>query len=703
MAEGKSYLDQLSPREVFQLLAKAAETHKGLYLENLRIVIPDVTPFRFVTLEVPDPVEDLEKKSPEEYREVFKTLVEAFKEMTGRAELYRFPGGRSVPLMEGMAWLLSKSAAGDDEHIAASTANEYIVVSKHIDQQEAEVLFKNLNFHATSTRVTSVTASSASGSAQNRYLFHIKDDPRRKSSFQSLSTGGVLKDCVILKGFESEDKITFLPPDTTPGEQTMKYFRRLEDQAPLLFSRRESSEDGAHLLTAAVVEWQEPAELEFWYLGGLRFFGAEQFTARKVETARFQYLDLEESVKNLEALAGAISKSKPYVGYRLELRTTTQLDKNDLQRLNEQKARIDYNIAYLQSISRPRLMLMRFNQKQLPVLAAEIRSFPIHVILDGNIKYGFQATRPEPGGYHYLLINPAEAARMELDPFPLWRDLNVPHMRFRLDPFWANHYFDSRGPGEALVFVPEGCTIHPPLHAWDRASMDDYLRETMSKWFKDSLKGIAIPARPIYIFEGKPGLKAPITISVIDRDRMEPLHTRLGWLNDNLVIHKAIEKESFIQEMARDINWMQMAEKIKVLAERRRQEFEETAREAAEHMAGTTAEMTSVLTGELNKVVRDSFRMVEKIRKLTRRLEEWEEVTSDMEQTLKEVNQQKQATLHQKSEKRDEFWRMEHEIQRELIMAAERRKEMEESLEVEIKKMQLTNHKLKQRLKSFKL
>lgn len=692
-----SYLDQLSPPEVFQLLTRAAEKYNGLHMERLGIVIPDVTPFQFVALQVPEPAD-----SDKEYKEIFDTLVQSFKEMTGRGELVHFPGGQSKPLLEGIAWLSVKSAAGDGEHVAAAAADQFLVVTRHIDEDQAEVLFKNLNFHATSTRVTSVS-SGESGRTRNRYLFHLKDDRNRKSSFQATAAGGLFKECIILKGFEAEDRVIFLPRESAPGEHVLKHFSRLIEGAPLLFSRGERPEGDGHNLSAAMAQWTDPEEVEFWYLGSLRFFGQEQFTARKVETASFEYLNLEESKANLEKLGETIKQAKPYVGYRLELRTTTHLDKNDLQRLNEQKARIDYNIAYLQSISQARLVLMRFSQKQLPVLAAEIRSFPIHVILDGSIKYGFQGSEKQEGGFHFLLINPAEAARMDLDPFPLWQDLNVPHMRFRLDPFWANHYFDRRGPGEALVFVPDGCTIHPPLHAWDRASMDQYLKETVSHWFKDRVREIAIPERPIYIFDGKPELNGRITISVLDHDRMEPLHTRLGWLNDNLLIHRAMEKEGVINDIARDLSWLEIADKIRTKAESARKEFESTALEAAEHMAQTTAEMTSVLTGELNSVVRDSFRMVEKIKKLSHRLEEWDEVTHDMEMTLKEVNQQKQSVLHQKNEKVNEFWKIEQEIQRELAIADVRRKEMEEALEKEIKNMQAKNHQLKQRLKSFKL
>jgi hypothetical protein len=702
-----SYLDQLTPAEVFELLIKASDTQKGAFLENIHILLPETMPFQFVSLELPDPFADKETVS-EEYKEIFKTLVSDFKTMTGRGELYHSPGGESKPLLEGMAWLLTKSAPSAGEEPAEGQGHQYMVITGTIDEERAEELFKNLSFHATTTRVTSVNTMLGTGTRTNRYLFHLVDDPGRKSSFRGAAASGVLQDCALLKGFDSEGTMTFLPPESTPGEQMLKYFCRLVERAPRLFSSREREETN---LTAAVVQWLRDKNndeagddvLEFIYMGGLRFFGEELFTARKVKHATFEYLDLETSRDNLDKLAERVQEAEPFVGYRLELRTTDHIDKNTIERLNQQKARIDYHLAYLQSVSKPRPLLLRFTQQQLPALAAEIRSFPIHAILEGSIKYGFQATQREPAGFHFLFIDPAETARLELDPYPLWRDLGAEHMRFRLDPYWAGHYFDGWGIGEAMVFVREGSTIYPPLHSWEPRSMDTYLRETMTHWFQSELKQVTVPERPIYIFDGEPVPKAAISISLLDRDRMEPLHTRLGWLNDNLVIHRAIEKEGLISQMAKDISWQETAEKIKQDMEISRQEFEETSVAAAQYMANTTAEMTGILTSEINRVVRDTFRLAEKIKRTDERLLEWTEICSDMEEMLQEVRQQWQHTTKQKGEAHNEFWKIQQDIERELTFADGRRKEMQERLEEEIKKMQITNRQLRRRLRNIKL
>ena len=699
MADQYSYLDELSPAEVFQLLAKTAEKSRGQYLEKVHIIFPQTEPFKFVTLEIPDPYAGKEA-APAEQQEVFKFLVDSFKQMTGRGERYNFPGGDRKAVHEGIATLLLKSAREADEKIADEKGNQYLVVSRPIHAKEAEVVFKNLCFHATSTRVTGVRSPTGTGS---RYLFHLKDDHKRKSSFLSIAAGDVFKNCRILKGFEIDGAVTFLPSEAQPGEITLKYFCRLLEAGPDLFGGSAAADKTGVRMLAAVVHWPEADEIEFLSLGGLRFFEQEQFVQRKARHVKFEYLDLKESTESLDRLAEAIKHAKPYVGYSLELRDTKHIGKNTLERLNEQKARIEYNIAYLQSIAAPQPVLMRFSQKQLPALAAEISSFPMQVIYDGGIKYGFQATDKEPAGYHFILIDPGEAARIELDPFPLWQDLGVTHMRFRLDPFWARHYFESSGKGGAMVFVPEGSALYPPLHGWDRGSMNQYLRDTIRFWFHTELEESTIPERPIYIFDGQVQPKASIRVFLLDQDKMEPLHTRLGWLNDNLIIHQALEKEGLIKEMARDITWRKLAQKIKTDVENTRKDFVETAAAASHHMADTTAEMTQVLTAEINRVVKQTFRMVEKIRKMDLRLREWDEICADMEKTLKEVQQQRQKTTYQKGEAKNEFWRIEQEIQRELAVSDKRRKEIEEQLEEAIKKMQITARRLKNRLKGVKL
>jgi hypothetical protein len=313
----------------------------------------------------------------------------------------------------------------------------------------------------------------------------------------------------------------------------------------------------------------------------------------------------------------------------------------------------------------------------------------------------------EPTGFHFLLIDPADAARVELDPLPLFRNLETPHTRFHLDPFWAHHYFDEAKTGtgdkSVWVFVPEGCALFPSIHNWNRGGMDRFLRETMEQWFHDRLKGETIPARPVYIFDGEPRPNAPIRISVLDRDRFEPLHTRLGWINDNLAVHHTLETEGLVTELTKDITWGELAQKIKTNMEKTRREFSDAAQAASNGIARTTTDLTRVLTNEIDRLVKETFRMTQKIRKIDERLREWDEVLADMEDILLDVRQWRQEASSQKGEAKNEFWRLEQDVEQEMKYSEKRRQELEEKINSEILKMQDTSRRLKQRLKKIKL
>jgi len=606
MAESKIYLDQLTPAELFRLLNKAASTYQGQFLDQIKILLPDSVPFQLVALELPDPHASISKETfSQEYKEIFDILTATFKEITGRGERVHPPGGQSKALLEGIAWILINSLPPTGEEAIETDSHQFLVVSKPTDLQEGQQLFKQLSFHATYTRVSSVTVQNGTGSPADRFLFHIKDDPKRKSSFQSASASGILDQCTVLKGFPVEGVTAFLPPEAQPDKEMLRAFNLLLDTAPRLFSEKNKNRSQEHEtpeLSVAVIPGKDV--LECLYLDDLKFYGEERFTVRKARQVSFQYMDLDTSKESLDRLAETLHNAKPFVGYRLELKPTQHIDKNRIQRLTEQKARIDYQLAYLKSISRPRPLLMRFSQAQLPALAAEIRSFPIQVILEGSIKYGFQATKEQPGGFHYLFIDPSETARLEIDPYPLWCDLGASHMRFRLDPFWASHYFDTWGNGEAMVFVPEGSTIYPPFHAWEPRSMDKYLKDTLHSWFETQENdfSVTIPDQPVYIFDGEPVPDHPVSISILDRERLQPLHTRLGWLNDNLVIHQAIEKEEIMTNMAADLTWQHTAQHIKTHLNENMEEFRDAAFSAVKNMADATSEMTGVLNSEVNRV-----------------------------------------------------------------------------------------------------
>ncbi len=708
-----SYLDQLSPSEVFQVLTPAAKLFNGKYLETLRIIFTGSSPYKYVTLQIPDPYSEQNRPHfNDQSLKVYQTLAQQFKDITQRTERFDPPPGESYPLIESIAHLFLQCI--DHAHQSPlEPSSQFLIITPPIPPEQAETVFKNLSFHATSTRVSAIEqAPHTSQSNQFRYIFHILHDPKRKSAFSSLAASQLKEKYSILTSYTLDERTLFLPPDTPPpNEDKFREFTHFIDSAPLFFNPTETPTPISPLL-AAFLQYpqipedpQSPINIEFLLLSRLTFYSQEYFLSRKVKDISFSFIDLKESSAGLDQLHLAIENSEPYIGYRLELRSARHMEKVTVERLLEQKARLEYNLAYIQSITRPRPILLRFTPSQLPALAAEIRSFPMQVIYDGAIKYGFQAAQAEPGGYHFLFLHPAQAARLEIDPLPLLKDLDTPHMRFYPDPFWAKHYIDDsqNETDTPLIFVPEGTSLFPSIHHWKKENLNQFLRETMTHWFHDRLNGQSIPQNPLYVFDGEPHPRSPIHIFILDRSRFEPLHTRLGWINDNLIVHQTLERESIIKDMAKDITWSELAQKIKSNMELVRRDFSDTVLSANQNIAQVTTDMTKILSSEIDRVVSETFRMSQKIRRMDERLREWDLILDDMENTLEEIRREKQSLSFYKNQSTNEFWRMEKEVETELKQAELRRMELEKNIETEITAIVNTVSRLKARLKTVKL
>jgi GTPase SAR1 family protein len=708
MSKQSVYLDELYPLEAFKLLAAAAERDQGNALAEVELIFPSDSIFilsTLVTLKVPDPYTETKPQPGEADRiRVFDELITAYRQIKGGEPGHKAPFEEPVSLSlgEGLCRLLLLTRERDHEKPALVKEDEYLVVGRDMDKEDARGIFERLSIHATYTRI-----SGAETRLGSRYLFYVKDDHRRRSSFLSLAAGDAFSGCQVLQAYHSGDFTIFLPPEAGPGAVELDYFCRIILNTPLLWGTgKEKANNG---LLAAVIQWPGPKGLttkkeiniEFFYLAGLRFYNQSAFTQPEPGHLTFELLDLKSSEKSADTLKVEFRAAEPHVGYRLELRSTRHLDQDKVEHLYEEKARIEYQIAYKESISRPRPVLLRFTQRQLPALADVIRSFPMKVIHDGDLKYGFQATPYEPTGFHFILVDPWEAARSSLDPIPLWGDLDPRPMRFRLDPFWARYYHDQAG--TALVFVPEGTALFPPMHDWDRRSMDRYLRETMQQWFDSQKEAANIPEHPIYIFDGEPRPSAEIRISVLDQESLKPLHTRLDWLNDNLTVTHAVGIEELISRMARGVTWQELYQKIIEDVEKIQEDFEETAAASSQQMAAAIHEMTESLTEEINRVVEKTFQMAMEVKKLDEELREWETVCTGMRAFLNEVNKTQKNTIQQTVKAQNEFYNMVRQIDYEISTSQRNREKIEKKISNEIIKLKESYRKLREKLFSFKL
>lgn len=697
MSEGNTflYLDELYPLEVFKLLTTTAEKYGDHYLDEVKLVFPSDTIFgTLVVLRVPNPYVETKPKPGEENRKrLFEDMAAIYREIKGgRGEPgHKSSGGEAVSLGEGLSRLLL-TPSKDRENPALVKEDEYLLVGQGIGKKEASGIFDTLSVHATFTRV-----SGAETHLGARYLFYVKDDRQRRSSFLSLAAGEAFPGCELLQAFGVGEYTVFLPLDVLPGAAEMDYFSRFILATPRLWGMGE--EKSGKGLLAGVVRFA--GGIEFLYLVGMRFYDQSVFTRPRPEakSVRFELLDLKTTEKGLHSLKADLRAVEPPVGYRLELRSTRHLEQERVERLYEEKARVEYQIAYRESIERPRPVLLRFTQKQLPALADVIRSFPMRVIHEGGLKYGFQATAYQPAGFHFIYVDPWEAAQASLDPLPLHEGLDPWPMRFHLDPFWARYYFEQGG--TALVFVPDGTALFPPMHDWDRRSMDTYLRETMQQWFEGEEGVSEIPGNPIYIFDGVPEPRAEIQVSVLDRDGLEPLHTRLGWLNDNLAVAHAVGIDNLVSNLAKDITWQEIYRETIAESERVRDEFEVAAVASGERVAEVIYELVSSLTDEVNRVVERMFEMSGEVKELDGKLREWEDACSEIRAILGEVERGEGVAKQQTVKVQNEFYSLVRQVEYDLAASQRSRDEVERKMAEEINKLKESYRKLRKKLFSL--
>ncbi len=696
MAESVLYLDELYPVELFKVLTPAAQIAKGQYLKEARIIIPQHSIFgTLVTLAIPSP-HGGDLSNPLRTK-VFEAAVAAYREVKDR-EPGQKSDGQPVPLLHGLARLLLLAPPGDEgaQPPAVVHSDEYLVVAPQMTKEQVTALFTRLSLHATHTRAAGVKAGKGS-----RYFFYVKDDHQRRSSFLSLAAGEALGGSRLLQAFPVGEFIFFFPHDAAPGTVELDHFCRFLQAGPYLLGK-EKLEKG---LVAAVCRWprtqtRDNTIVEFLYLGGLTFYGQSTFTRPAPDALQFRYVDLSQTPVSLETLKTDLQAVAPQTGYRLELRSTRYLESTKVDRLYEEKARVEYQLAYLESVSQPRPVLYRFTQRQLPALADVLRNFSMKVLHNGSLKYGFQATPHEPAGCHYILVEPGDAAMSGLDPLPLWEDLDTPPMRFRLDPSWARYYHDQSG--ACLVFVPEGCSLFPAMHDWDRRSMDRYLRETLQQWFEGQSQTQSIPEYPIYIYDGSPQPGSPIRISVLDLESFKPLHTRLGWLNDNLTVLNTVGIEEFITKMSMDITWQQLYRQLMKDADQIQKDFETAAVDSARKMAGILHEMTSSLTDEINRAVESTFQMISQVKKLDQQLKQWENVCAGMKRVLADVDKTKEQAIQETVKTNSEFYTMVTQIDHEINTTQKKREEIQNKIAAEMEQLKTSYKTIKKKLFSLK-
>jgi hypothetical protein len=205
-------------------------------------------------------------------------------------------------------------------------------------------------------------------------------------------------------------------------------------------------------------------------------------------------------------------------------------------------------IAYAESLHRPRPRLLRFTARQLAALAHTIYSFAPDSLFNPrpHVRYAFRATPQDPGGLHYLWIDP-EAVRRTPDPLPLYE--SSPPMRFWLDPTWSRHYHEAAG-AAACVFVPEHTALAPPLHAWIPGDMDEHLRRVFARPTLGPESAATSSGSFIYVLDRVTEDAGTLELTVLERNSFKSIDASVNWLNDNITVTERLDVADLLRAAA---------------------------------------------------------------------------------------------------------------------------------------------------------
>ncbi len=679
-------LAELSPTETLEVLARLGEQLGPLWQRGLKVLELAEGPLgTYAGIYEPQSADP----GPAQ-----RHLREILAEMAPHAEPrpHRLGRERSLAIDAALLWLLLASSGGDDGARAAE--GEWLLVANDLDPEQAAKLSEDLRFHATAVYLAPCTIGRK---GQRLYLFHVRADSRRKSSFLGYFAGRGAQGTQMLAAYPSQESLIFLPADRAPSRRALGAFHRALLANPQLFKARQITADAKGRLLAIVppLPGARPTAIVL-LLGLVGFVDHTAVAPSPAPLLDFEVHQLEAGHRALEALRCAVAGAQPYVGYRPELRKTRRTEGSDreIRRLEEQIADLNHRLNYARSLRRSQPVLLRFGERQIPALADALRSFRFSALLDGRLRYGFQASQDRPGGWHFLLWDPSEAAMVE--PYPPWRWLGLggDTRFFWLDPLWAEYYLDHTP--ASLLFVPRGLGLFPTLHAWEPGDMDRELRRTVAQWFPANRGFLDKLAEPIYIFDGEPSPQARIRIHVLDRKAFRPLTQRIGWINDHLILHRALGGiESYITALASRVSQRQLAERMKAECNASHDAFVRAAEQANQAIASGTSELLSAITSEIDAIASRCRQGEERITKMLAAMAEIDGALKRVEADTEEVD----GALGTASELTAERLRIIEDMADRLRQAAEERTRAASQAAGEVDKLRQSEERLRQLLR----
>ncbi len=650
MADRRSFVFRgVTPRQVLAALNRVAsdlpllsEVGFGLRLEASSVL---GTYLSAVVPEFTDTVKGAQRQDA--VNEAIGRLGSALAQVGGSADpaVEDVDEAAVMPWPAGTAWCLLNDTAED---ATVSGSDEWLVLGFDLGDARAAQLVEDVRFHATHFRIGTATDPAR----RTVLVLHIKDDASRGASFRALRESGSLDDTVILRAAVVDGRYLFLPEDTRPGIRALQDFLRIVLADGRSFGLPERADEADMVLAVREEPGAEgqPPVATVYALETVEFEDQAEVTPKAAGYASLSLEPLEADSAKLIALSEAIQNAEPKVGYRLELRDGHHVDATEAERIRlmEQLSDLEYRLAYLNAVSEPRPVLLRYDGSQIAALADAIRAFPEADLRGERILYGFQATEDNPGGWHFLYFDPR--ATIMTEPYPAWRwkTPDASNMQFWLDPYWARYYADAGNQG--LIFVPEGMALFPALHGWEPEDMDGYMRAMLRRWFDDDRAAADMPARPIYVFDGGAGPEADIRIQVIDFGAMRPVGLVLGWLNDNLVIRNGMNVEKQISGAAADMAWTEIAGTLRDDFVERQEELRKLSRDVNTELADTIEGIKVVATRKAMRLEEESARTVAQMQELMKKMRSVRDQLIEVQKLADEIEKQEQDVTESAAE-----------------------------------------------------
>lgn len=484
------------------------------------------------------------------------------------------------PLGTGLLQLV-RPVSGASEWVAEP--NERMFVGRMPVADAAEI-FGELNLSASALRVAvgSPVARAGAVGSDSVWLFHLRDEGERGSTVSGSLAAGQLARLTELAAYSDEGLRLFCPRGTAPDRGLFRRLRGLVEAVPELLGALPSEAVGPWLA------WMRAAgEGGGWdalSLGGLRFQSAFTFTGAPEGLESVKRVDLRGDEEARMALRREILGHGDQGARQLRLvadpvssegRSRRGSVEAERFRLQTEITRLQRRMSSLDMTEKPKPMVLRFGSGQLEALVDWMSSLAPAAFHGDYLRYAFQADERDPAGWHYLWVDKKRFVSLGLDPLSFWEEGGGQRaIRFVPDAGWQGRDLGgSHAAGSTMMmFVPKGFYMQPDMGAWSAKETDLHVRSMIANWrewrngagtvqngkgktsrrrgkeagSETDLQGL--PEKALVLAE--PGEGDGVQLTILDLASFEALENRVYWLNELLLVTRALPTESLVSALA---------------------------------------------------------------------------------------------------------------------------------------------------------